>query len=266
VLGPEFRKITLALCYSGFVLNFLFYGGLYAFPQIFADLETTTSAAMNLIIGALWELPSLALAILVGTYRGRKPSMIGSLFVNTIALGCFGWAGHTHKKNSTAGAKQDDAWMTELILHVAYYGIKIATEYTFILFYVYASEVYPTEVRATGSAANMAFGRLGSMFAPMIFEHMHEATGGFRFFFYVSAVLSLINLCCIVTLPETFGRKLRSGGAGKQREAHISLVSDQIEMANIATPATSESTVSPAVACELRASRTLEMDDQQLEH
>lgn len=66
---------TLVLCFSAMTLNFLFYGGLYAFPQVLPELELPVDPAVNLIIGACFEIPGYLLCMCLGDRITRKQMM-----------------------------------------------------------------------------------------------------------------------------------------------------------------------------------------------
>jgi MFS family permease len=214
VFGKEFLVTTIALSYTIVVMNFNYYGGLYAFPQIFADMKTSTLPVTNLITGALWEVPGYLLAIVSGTFLGRKPSMMASIIFNGLALFSFGILG------SVPG--DDRTWWEEVALLSSYYGIKLLNNYTYTVAYVYASEVYPTSVRAMGSAICIASGRFGAMVAPLIFEKMIDIYGGsFKPFFYFSGGLCVLNFCLVILLPETFNKKLNDEEEGFEEMAPL---------------------------------------------
>lgn len=82
VFGPQLLLSTIIVSYCCFVLNFLYYGGMYAFPQVLASDKSGkhSGAALELLIGALWELPGYALGILCGVYLYRKRNIKVYLF------------------------------------------------------------------------------------------------------------------------------------------------------------------------------------------
>jgi len=200
IFGP-LVVTTLVLSYTIVVMNFLYYGGLYAFPQIFADMETATLPVTNLIMGALWEVPGYLFAIVCGTFMGRKPCMMSSIFLNGIALFIFGILGSV--------SQADRTYWEEVALMTSYYGIKMLNNFSYTVAYVYASEVYPTAVRAMGSAVCIASGRCGSMIAPLVYEKLSDIyNGSFKPFFYLSGGLCVANFIFLFFIPETFNKKL----------------------------------------------------------
>merc|ERR1719316_910201 len=76
VFGRRLVYTTLVMCYTEFVINFSYYGGMYAFAQVMPALKTWMSPAVSLIVSSFAEIPAYALSILVGMYMFRKSSMI----------------------------------------------------------------------------------------------------------------------------------------------------------------------------------------------
>lgn len=188
---------TLATCYSCFVMNCVFYGCIYAFPQVVTTVEMGPNPVMTLLLGALLELPGTVLGVVCGMLWPRKPTMLLGFVLTSLSLIAFGLG--------AAGGSSYD----QLLLHSGYFGIKVFACIDFIIVYQYATEIYPTEARTTGTATCIAGGRLGGIVAPIIFEHLLEATGSFVTFFYVIAALCVVNMVLIAFLPvETFGKKL----------------------------------------------------------
>merc|ERR1719482_1243774 len=76
---------TLIMSYTCFSVNLVYYGALYAFPNLLPTLYSaspdTSSPATQLMVGALWELPGIALAIFFGMCMPRRPVMKMSLLL-----------------------------------------------------------------------------------------------------------------------------------------------------------------------------------------
>jgi len=78
----NYRLTTWVMCFTSFVLNFLFYGGLYAFLQILPDnsqLFKSNSAYMtaetNIVLGVLGRFPGYFIGLHLGRVIGRKQGM-----------------------------------------------------------------------------------------------------------------------------------------------------------------------------------------------
>merc|ERR1719471_2053414 len=83
IFGPAMLYSTLVCCFTCFCLNFLYYGGLYAFPQVLSEnVSTGTSPAIALLKGALWTFPGYFMAVGFDRVLDRRPT----LMLNMIGL------------------------------------------------------------------------------------------------------------------------------------------------------------------------------------
>mmetsp|Transcript_55111 Transcript_55111/g.148600 ORF Transcript_55111/g.148600 Transcript_55111/m.148600 type:complete len:488 (-) Transcript_55111:110-1573(-) len=193
---------TIAVIYSCFTLNVVFYGCLYAFPQVLTEVDMNAAPAVSLVFGALWELPGNVLAVFCGMFWPRKPVMIGYLVATALSLLAFGLGA-----DQVSGGSEH--WLHLALVHGGYIGIKCFAIVGFVAVYQYSTEIYPTVARTTGTAACVAGGRLGGMVAPLVFEWIVEATANISIFFYFTATLCIVNIMFVLFLPlETFGRSL----------------------------------------------------------
>lgn len=190
ILSPGLLLSTLVVIYSCFNLNVIFYGSLYAFPQILTEVDMSGTPAFQLAMGALLELPGLAFGIVICEIFPRKTAMkifLLSMVCAALAFGC--------------GISQGIPTLSS----VGYYGIKFVPNLGFLAFYQYSVEIYPTEVRATGSALSLAGGRLGGMLSPLVFE-LIQARFGSVAFFYLIAGLCAMNYGLIDLMPYETAR------------------------------------------------------------
>ncbi|CAD7948063.1 unnamed protein product [Amoebophrya sp. A120] len=88
VILPPHVATTCFLVFSTFTCNVVYYGGMYVFPQVLADMGDTLSipAAYSLFIACFWELLGAAIALAVGDRVSRKKAMViwlisGSTFI-----------------------------------------------------------------------------------------------------------------------------------------------------------------------------------------
>jgi len=217
VFGPNLWLSTLIVMYSCFVLNFLYYGCLYALPQVLASsAEPGSNAALELLTGALAEIPGQVLGILCGTYLTRKFNIKVYLGLSSLSLMSFVFSlihpGGAAKIFQLAGI----------------YGIKCFVAIGFVVVYQYSIEIYPTEARTTGTAINMGSGRVAGIISPLIFEGVVHMTGGYSMFFYLMIGCAVLNFLLIPLLKyETFGMALMDdiddedeAEAGKSEQAN----------------------------------------------
>lgn len=196
IFGPHLFFSTVVVAFSTFNLNFLFYGGLYAFPQVLPEMKLPVYPATNLLIGALSELPGFVIGVFVGTYYKRKMTM---------TLFCIGMI--TSLCLFTIGAMVTPRLIP--VIQVGYILSKIVLCVGFIVVYVYCTEIYPTACRTTGSSVCLASGRIGALVCPIAYEVLTVWTGSFTTFFLVMIALCAINMILFMLLPyETAGKAL----------------------------------------------------------
>lgn len=215
--SPTLLYSTLTVMLSCFTCNVLYYGSLYAFPQLLAEADTGVSAAMGLMIGAGWEVPGVLLAAMCGMAWRRIPAMAVYLVLTSISLALFiiGVSDIEINKSlynmgihgiSFADGVSISHWLTQC----GYAGIKCFPIIGFTVVYQYATEIYPTKARTTGTAACIAGGRAGGILAPTIFEELYDNTGSYVMFFYLMLACCAINFVLVLFLPfETYGKQLQ---------------------------------------------------------
>eukprot|EP00747_Dinoflagellata_sp_TGD_P164866 gnl/TRDRNA2_/TRDRNA2_185400_c0_seq1.p1 gnl/TRDRNA2_/TRDRNA2_185400_c0~~gnl/TRDRNA2_/TRDRNA2_185400_c0_seq1.p1 ORF type:complete len:486 (-),score=56.56 gnl/TRDRNA2_/TRDRNA2_185400_c0_seq1:329-1786(-) len=201
IYSPDMLYSTLVTKYGCFSLNFVFYGTLYAFPQIVTQVDMRVPPATSLILGAVWEIPAYLLAALCCHFCRRIPSMIVSFAMLASASIAFVVGANLQGEHESAF----------YLLQGGFIGIKVLVNILFIVIYTYASEIFPVRARTTGNSVCLAGGRVGAFLAPFAYEMMVEATGRFDVFFYLLAVLCILNCVFSVFLPvETFGKDLEA--------------------------------------------------------
>ncbi|CAE8726227.1 unnamed protein product [Polarella glacialis] len=192
IAGSHLLIPTLVTMYSCFMINLTFYGCLFAFPQVLPSL-VESSAASQLLVGALCELPGAVAGLIVGLLVPRKTGIKFYLTMTTATMLLFIIGAHNLRKH----------WLMRVVTFAGYYGIKMIPTIGIVLVYQVATELYPTEVRTTGSALCLAGGRVAATLSPLFYELVVEVTGNYLYFFLVIASLLLVNLYLIDLLPET---------------------------------------------------------------
>lgn len=192
VFGRHMLVPTATMVFTCFVLNLIFYGCLYGFPRVVADVGISGSPAMTLLQGAMWEIPGFSAGVMCGMWLPRKPCVMLYLFLIAASLLAF-----------AAGATAEvDAWYKHLFMNGGYAGIKMVVCVGFTVVYQYAVEIYPAAARTTGAATCIAGGRIGAMLAPFTFEITKQWTGSFATFFHIGVVLAVINAVLVVMMPS----------------------------------------------------------------
>lgn len=212
LMGEQLRGTTLIVMLSCFVVNFICYGSLYAFPQVLTESTVGASPAMSLLLGSFTELPGYLVGIAVGLVMPRKSMM--KLYLGLVIVSIMAHLGSYRLPHGSTAS---------LALACAgYFGIKGFVCIGWLGVYVYASEVFPTDVRSSGLAACFAVGRFAASIAPLVFEAGVSITGdGNKSFFTIMALSAMVNLLFIDSLPfETFQRQLRDEVSDEFEEAH----------------------------------------------
>lgn len=191
LFGKQLRSTTLVCLSTCFVANTVYFGTIYAFPQVLPGLGSNSgSAAVQLLIGALWEIPGITFAVLVGMSLPRKRVLKIGLYLNGAAAISF-----------AIGTTTPLGLLNEIFYHFGYYGIKCFIIILFITMYQYTSEVFPTALRGTGNSLVIGGGRVGAMAAPLFFEFFYETTGSHATYFYLMGMVCLMNALIVDWAP-----------------------------------------------------------------
>jgi len=204
-LGPVLRFTTVALCFSCIVLNFVYYGMLYAFPLVLGKVDLGVTPALAIIIGALWELPGYAVAIICSMLLGRRMST----FLYLVGMICSTMLFVEGAKQQTQASSHSA--QNEYMLHAGFAGMKCFINVGFCTVYQYVSEIYPTNCRVAGTGICFGIGRLGSFSAPFVFEWLMEAyNDDWQLFFWLMSAICVVNGILVLFLPfETSGMILK---------------------------------------------------------
>ncbi|KAH8481388.1 hypothetical protein H0E87_029033 [Populus deltoides] len=148
------------------------------------------SLYINVFITSLAELPGILLSAIIVDRFGRKLSMAFMFVLACIFL--LPLVFHQH------------ATLTTALL----FGARMCAIGTFTVAAIYAPEVYPTAIRATGAGVANAVGRIGGMVCPLVAVglvagcHLKEAIILFE-------VVIVISVVCVLLFPfETSGQEL----------------------------------------------------------
>jgi len=211
IFGPENIVSTLILTISAFTLNISYYGSLYAFPQVLSQggVQMGSSPAVAVIIGGLVELIAYPVAVVCALTFPRLVVMKIYGVVMTTSLMAF----------AVGAPRQMGSPIDQFLAMFGYYLSKFAVSIGFLIFYLYASEVFPTTARATGTSVVYAGGRVAAMSGSLIYEAILSHTGRFEDFFWLMSGLNLANLLLVGFLKvETFGRVLDDSEDGQEGE------------------------------------------------
>lgn len=198
IFGRHLGFTTMVVSFTTFALNFNFYGGLYAFPQVLPELNLKFSPAAGLFVGAVIELPGFLLGMWIGNNLTRRIGIILYLLASAVSIVVFMYG-------TAAFTPHHHEWATML----GYLGVKCFVDTGFVVAYMYCSEIYPTVARTSGTSVCIAAGRIGAIACPLVYEYSVEMTGSFHTFFGAIAVMSVLNAALVQLLEiETAGKHL----------------------------------------------------------
>lgn len=182
--------VTTIFCWLTFTMNAVFYGFLYALPstlaQVFSGTETTP--AMMLFVGALFELPGIALQALFGDMVSRRTNLAAVHGTLMLSMACF-----------AAGLA---LWPS--LVPLGLLCTKVFSSAAFIIVYLSLVESYPTPCRGRGVSCCMTVGRLGAVLAPIAYEEC-----GPHLFYCGLSVMVLISAATSLLLRDLQSKEVR---------------------------------------------------------
>merc|ERR1719199_640376 len=192
LFSDKFYTTTMLMSFISFASNFAYYGMIYGLPDTLkkeqpANKEGMYSPAAGVFFSAVFEIPGVFIAILLGTTVGRKMNM-------TISFGC------TALSLAAVICVLKEGDMDGFGL-VAVFCVKLFIASVFIVVYLYLLECYPTKFRATGLAFCMVVGRMGAFVCPFLFDGLVLFDVGIVWFFIVMGILVLIAAILSLALP-----------------------------------------------------------------
>ncbi|KAJ0090868.1 hypothetical protein Patl1_14006 [Pistacia atlantica] len=202
LLSSRLIKTTLLLWVLFFGNSFLYYGIVLLTSELssretkcgstllFLQKAEDASLYINVFITNLAELPGLLLSAVIVDRVGRKISMtIMSVLTFMFLLPL---------------VVHQPVTLTTALL----FGARMFANGTFTVASIYAPEVYPTSVRASGCGIASAMGRIGGMVCPLVAVGMvrgcHQTAA-----IFVLEVVVVVSVVCILLFPfESKGREL----------------------------------------------------------
>jgi len=192
LFSEKFYTTTMLMSFISFVSNFAYYGMIYGLPDTLKkeqpqDREGHWSPAAGVFFSAVFEIPGVFVAILLGTTVGRKANMTISFTCTGLSLAAVIWV-----------LNRGDMDGFGLI---AVFCVKLFIASVFIVVYLYLLECYPTKFRATGLAFCMVVGRLGAFACPFLYDGLVLFDIHHMWFFIVMAVLVMVAAMTSLALP-----------------------------------------------------------------
>jgi len=144
----------------------------------------------NVFITSFGEVPGLLLSAAIVDKIGRKLSMSSMLYISCLCIAPLMFA------------------KTEALTTVFLFGARVCISASFTVLHIYAPEIYPTAVRATGVGFASSIARFGGILCPLVavgLVHACHQTAAILIFITVM----LVSGIAVSYFPlETSGRKL----------------------------------------------------------
>ncbi len=190
IWSPELRARTFAFWTVWFCVSLAYYGAFTWIPSLLVDqgFSLVRSFSFTLII-TLAQLPGYALAGWLIEVWGRRTTLAVFLAGSAISAGLYGFA--------AAPWQIIAAGCLLSLFNLGAWGA----------LYAIGPELYPTQIRATGTGAAAAFGRVGSILAPLIVPPV-LVFGGHAGVFAVFAAAFAVAAAAAFVLPEQQGKPL----------------------------------------------------------
>lgn len=184
------RVRTGSLWAVWFGVNFAYYGAFIWIPSLLVaqGFPMAKSFGFTLIITAA-QLPGYALAAVLVEVWGRRATLMTFLVGSAASALLFGQAG------------------TETTILLTGCALSFFNLGAWGALYAITPETYPTWMRATGSGAATAFGRIAAILAPLLVPVLTDL-GGTGLVFAVLAVAFAVAAIAALGLPERQGTAL----------------------------------------------------------
>lgn len=189
LFSEDFYQTTVLVSYIAFVSNFAYYAMIYGLPDTLKNSmeadKNEWSPAAGLFFSAIFEIPGVFIAVLLGMTVTRKMNMTIAFSGTAVALVCvclmmFADDGLDHRGL------------------IAVFAVKLFIASLFIVVYLYLLECYPTKIRATGLAFCMVVGRMGAFLCPFLYDGL-VFLGLSPVWFFV-CMLSLTAIAAVVSM------------------------------------------------------------------
>ena len=190
IWSAALRRRTIALWTVWFCINFSYYGAFIWIPSLLVaqGFDLVRSFGFTLII-TIAQLPGYAAAAFLIEKWGRRPTLTVFLIGSACAAAWYGTAS------------------TEAMIIAAGCTLSFFNLGAWGALYAIGPELYPTNVRGTGTGAAAGFGRIASILAPLAVPFL-IAGGGAILLFGVFAAAFAIAAIAAWTIPEQRGKPL----------------------------------------------------------
>ena len=192
LFSKSLYKSTVMLWVLWFGIVFSYYGIFTWLPSLLVNKGfTIVSSFEYVLLMIVAQLPGYLAAAWCVERFGRKATLAGFIVMCAVSAYFFGQA------SSVAVLLVWGCLMS--FFNLGAWG----------MVYTYTPELYPASMRATGSGAAAAIGRIGGIVAPMVITHMMVLNNAFSWIFIMfTAVMVLVAVVVLWLGEETKGRVL----------------------------------------------------------
>merc|ERR1719433_750260 len=157
---------TLSLAFCTFTLNYSGYGMMYALPIILRRSNLGVLPSTTMILSLVCGFLGVVTGVPASQLSKSRTGFLAYVFLARAAFVCCFLVG-LWREGSGA--------LTVAFALSGIFGKTLLDSIAYVLVYLYAIEVRPTQSRASGSGFALGVGRLGGVVAPMVFEMLPSA-------------------------------------------------------------------------------------------
>jgi putative MFS transporter len=184
-LFATYRRPTIALWSVWLAISFSYYGMFLWLPSVLVDRGFSVIRSFEYVLFmTLAQLPGYFAAAYLIERWGRKPTLATFMAMTAVAAAAFG-ASESHRLMLISGAMLS-------FFNLGAWGA----------LYAYTPENYPAEVRASGAGFASAFGRLGSIAAPLLVGALIGGNAGYPLIFGMFTVALAAGVCMLLVFGK----------------------------------------------------------------
>lgn len=207
VFGRWMLPTTVLFGFSAFVLNSVFYGGLYAYPQVLPTMKMYLSPVVVLMMGIAIEMPGYITGASMMYRLSKRTAMATYIFLNMVGqLPYASLVDGTSDGVLPGDGTGEASALTQFLLVAGMVVLKLSNAQGWIVIYTGVAKAYPTAARATGSSVCISSGRLGAVTAPLVYEVIVKWCDRPQGYFVFMCLLCMINLMLVFLVKDPVGK------------------------------------------------------------
>ncbi|MFF3505463.1 MFS transporter [Streptomyces sp. NPDC003247] len=187
LLKPAYLRAGIGVWLASFMGLLLVYGLNTWLPKLMNDAGyPVPTAVTQLLVLNLGGVVGLVLGGFVADRRGIKGTALAWFGAAVLMLACL-------------SVKMD----SDLLLNTVVFFTGVFVFSAQVLVYAYVTQYYPAAIRGTALGSASGIGRIGSIIGPSITGALVAAGIGHPWGFYFFAVVAVLGLLAVLTLPRT---------------------------------------------------------------